>query len=191
MGSVPGVHASCFCSWLRRSGAGDDQEAIDSLTPVDVYLEKKRVTLLPPYMKLRDDTGSICRLRGSCTQLTNSLVARLMMHRTAVRLWLVAKTTKTASDEHSDGESEGEDEAGNDEDLQSIEGRFLRAAQRGRVPEAQALLASLADSDTAARNALIAARDEDGYSAIHRAAYNGRLAMLRFLLARCASVLPV
>jgi len=60
---------------------------------------------------------------------------------------------------------------------------FLKAAQRGDVDTAAKILYAAGPDEDAA---IVNCRDEDGYSPLHRAAYNGRINMLKFLLDQCA-----
>lgn len=57
---------------------------------------------------------------------------------------------------------------------------FLKAARRGEV----ARLSELLDANAAQAGALLQAADSDGYSALHKAAYNGRCKAVKWLLAR-------
>ncbi len=38
--------------------------AVETLMPVDLYLEKTALSILPPGTKLRNPLGSVCRMRG-------------------------------------------------------------------------------------------------------------------------------
>lgn len=63
----------------------------------------------------------------------------------------------------------------------TVAASFLRAGRRGDVATLQALLRA-AESD-AARAQLLRATDSDGYTALHKAAYNGRCPAIRLLQA--------
>ena len=54
---------------------------------------------------------------------------------------------------------------------------FLKAAQRGEVGRAEEIAAGDA-------GALVHGKDEDGYTALHRSAYNGHVGMMQWLLER-------
>jgi hypothetical protein len=54
---------------------------------------------------------------------------------------------------------------------------FLKAARRGEVATLSALLEAAGD-----RAALLSAVDGDGYAAVHKASYNGRLRAMALLL---------
>jgi hypothetical protein len=43
----------------------ENSEQISSLEAIDLYIEKKKWKVLPPYVKIRNKQGSICRLRGT------------------------------------------------------------------------------------------------------------------------------
>lgn len=57
-----------------------------------------------------------------------------------------------------------------------------QAAQRGDVKMATSLLEI--DNDPTSQLFLIHVKDADGYTPLHRAAYNGRTAMIHFLINR-------
>lgn len=40
----------------------DDQDALDYIMPVELFIERRIMTFMPPYLRMRDH-GSICRLR--------------------------------------------------------------------------------------------------------------------------------
>ena len=74
---------------------------------------------------------------------------------------------------------------------------FLKAAQRGDLGRAKEIMRCVEErevaqepceegsSDRATSAAmLLKGKDEDGYTALHRAAYNGRLPMMQWLIER-------
>jgi hypothetical protein len=47
----------------------ENNEVIDHLMPLDLYIEKKKMKIMPPYLKLFNEADrSICRLRRKLTE---------------------------------------------------------------------------------------------------------------------------
>ena len=63
-GGSPLINYFCLAVPVLRE---EDEQTISKLLPVDLYIERKKLRVLPHFMKLDssgDGMGSICRIRG-------------------------------------------------------------------------------------------------------------------------------
>eukprot|EP00053_Salpingoeca_punica_P007402 m.67726 g.67726 ORF g.67726 m.67726 type:complete len:639 (-) comp14133_c1_seq1:207-2123(-) len=57
----------------------EDHDVIVGMAPAEIFVEKKKLRVLPPYLRLRDNSGSVCRVR--------------------LKLWMIKLQSTSASDQ--------------------------------------------------------------------------------------------